>query len=314
MGVLESGRRCTEVIVDRVDVGDGWIAIEPEGFVRLGDLVLLQQDPSQGSLLIDGTSKITPRRLSSGALHSRPVQPGSRRMSTASSISSISEPDAALALRAEQVRIREANVGLREEGVEVASSLERARQEKERIYREIETLQNERLQLQQERLQEQEDLERCKLVKGRMQEKLVRCQQVVATTVSNMDIIYDGSADEAREAAVAASIGAWEAGQLLETLDEEEQVDGGELAALQSYSPRSVEDTSVASTGTGPASFAAMVGKENDDAASAAPSLKRTGGARSPLATAEKNSERAQQSSRVFGGSTHNVVVGAPES
>lgn len=280
IGVLESGRRCTEVVIDRPV--EGWLAIEPQGYVRLDDVVALQDRP----LVIESSSRLTPRsrRLSTGDLHlNLNATRKPRRLSTSSSISSVSEQLVsdvdAWALKAEQVRLREANVELREEKLEVASGLERARQERERLAKEIE-------ELRREKLNEQATLERYREVKGRMQEKLVRCREVVQTTVMHVDLIYDGSEEEARGAMAEACAGAAEAGELLAVLEEEACEEDG-VPGKEAFK-----------------------GQENDLPPDAEPARKIFD--HRPSSAGEKGRALLQQQQqRVFGGSTHNMLAAA---
>eukprot|EP00929_Paragymnodinium_shiwhaense_P049504 TRINITY_DN24969_c0_g1_i1.p1 TRINITY_DN24969_c0_g1~~TRINITY_DN24969_c0_g1_i1.p1 ORF type:complete len:356 (-),score=92.61 TRINITY_DN24969_c0_g1_i1:306-1373(-) len=273
IGMLQTGRRCTEVVSDRRF--DGWLPISPRGFVRVDDVVALSDRP----LVIEG--KLTPgsRRLSTGDLR---IHAGhSKRLSTSSSVSTVSldtqlSDAESLALKAEQVRLREANVGLREESVDVANSLQRARQEKEKLDKEIE-------ELRRARHEEQASLARCKLAKGQMKQKLALCKEVVESTVKNVDLIYDGSRDEVEDAFVAAEAGALEASRLLETLDEEEdgEEEGAETPAI-----------------------APAMGKENDIPTDATPASKLK-----MCASTEKRPDEQQQQQPVFGGTTHNINV-----
>lgn len=120
----------------------------------------------------------------------------------------------------ESVRLRESNVSLREQGLLANQELDAMSKKRDAMVAEIR-------QLREEQTLEQEKLEECRQHRAWMKEKLHRCSEVVAFTVSTIDHLHevaeeeDGSSELVKAQAMVVAAGT-AAKQTLEELEEEE--------------------------------------------------------------------------------------------
>mmetsp|Transcript_85122 Transcript_85122/g.150559 ORF Transcript_85122/g.150559 Transcript_85122/m.150559 type:complete len:331 (+) Transcript_85122:54-1046(+) len=149
----------------------GWIPIEPRGFLQICDLA---QAPSDEDAVPAEASPVaaTP-----------PSSKGSPSCASPQDATAASTRAALLALREEHVRLREANVQLREREL-------KKRQEVDSLCRTREETARELAQMQEQVAAEREELQHCREQRERLQIKLDRCREVVATAVSSVDRLY----------------------------------------------------------------------------------------------------------------------------
>jgi len=185
----------------------GWVPIEPRGFLQICDLAQapLDQDAVPASPVL-----ATP-----------PSSKGSPSCASPQDATAASTRAALLALREEHVRLREANVQLREREL-------KKRQEVDNLCRAREATAKELEQIQQELAAEKEELERYHQQRQRLQVKLERCREVVATAVSSVDRLYsegfEAKAEVVDEVITSSAVVDRMLEDLADTPEEEEEV------------------------------------------------------------------------------------------
>jgi len=189
IGELPQGLIVVEARTGACDVVDGWVAIEPRGYVRVENL-------APASSLVQSFLQPPPGVVDAGLL----------------------------ALRDETVRAREANLTLREQEMTIRQELLALQQERATLRMERDGLRAEVLQLQglrEEMHREVQELEGCRRQRSPMRHKLVHCRNAIAHAVASVDALYSKADAEKSQALSAHDV----VTELIKSLDAEESSD-----------------------------------------------------------------------------------------
>lgn len=172
IGDLEPGRQVTQIACAQLSAMESaWCPIEPRGFVSFEDLAVVQEEPAG---------------------------------SDNSELGDLEGREERLNLHEENLRLRESNLDLKEQKMKAQSEVDALFVARKTAAQELE-------QLRALRASEQASLECCQQERRRLEEKLLRCSKVVATTVRAMDRLHgdgaaaDGADDEVLMADVSAA-------------------------------------------------------------------------------------------------------------